>query len=661
MPTLRQEIRPNTDLTKRILNGCQRRVEYYVRKSSDLRNKWGVAEDAVLAYIPETETDSARRRERDNEGIPKYTTIKIPYSYAVVMASHTYWTTTFLSRSPVLQFSGRHGESQQQEQAMEALIAYQTDIGRHLAPIYSWLFDVGRYGCGVMGCYWAQDVHHVSDIEDIPILGPDGVPVEGKTKRQQTTYSVQGYQGNKLYNIRPQEFGWDPRHTLRDFQSGEFCFVRRRLPWNEIVVREAQGFYTNKDLIKNNVSEEFKEVYDDSSLRTPQTMDRDQRDFRTRGEGSGRSDSDFSQNDKKRPEVVPSYEMYVSIIPEEWKLSGSSYPEKWVFTVTADFDVVLGAQPLGLIHGKYPFLTCEMEPDAYSVINRGVPEILTDVQNTLDWLVNSHFYNVRAALNNQYVVDPSRIVMKDILDPTPGGIIRLKESGYGQDVRNALMQMPVTDVTHTHLNDLASVFAIGERAIGVNDQLLGVLATGGRKTATEVRSSNSAGLSRLKTNTEYMSATGFTDLSQMLVQQSQQFYDQEDMFKIVGSLLQDAGPRFVQVTPDMISGFYDYVPVDGSLPIDRNGQVMIWKDIMSQLFQIPQIAQRYDIARIFAWVAQLAGIRNINQFQLQAQVVPDEQLQQEAQAGNVVPMRGRVDSQGAPTPRQVSGLGEMPV
>ena len=55
----------------------------------------------------------------------------------------------------------------------------------------------------------------------------------------------------------------------------------------------------------------------------------------------------------------------------------------------------------------------------------GIVEIIRPLTDVMTFLVNSHFYNVRKALNDTRVVDPSRIVMKDLTVPIPGGIIRL--------------------------------------------------------------------------------------------------------------------------------------------------------------------------------------------------------------------------------------------
>jgi len=251
--------------------------------------------------------------------------------------------------------------------------------------------------------------------------------------------------------------------------------------------------------------------------------------------------------------------------------------------------------------------------------------------------------------------------MKDVLDPLPGGVIRAKGSAYGTDLRNALVQLQVVDITRNHLSDIALMNEIGQRATGVSDSILGVLSKGGRKTATEVRQSSTFGINRLKTSAEYYSAVGWSPMAQMMVQNSQQFYEAEKKFRIVGNLIQEAGEQFINVDAESIQGFYDFVPIDGTLPIDRLAQANLWKELLAQMVRFPEIAAGYDISRIFAWVAQLAGLKNINQFKIQ--VRPDQQVADQAQRGNIVPLgggggtvSGNPDSTRIPS-RPLSGVG----
>jgi hypothetical protein len=644
MSTLREPIKFGTEGHRKILRELETRIKYSETKLESQREKWARAEDKMLAYLPAREADDARKIDREG-GLPTYTTIQIPYSYAVAMTAHTYLTSVFLGRSPIFQYQGMHGETQQQEQCAETLISYQTLSGGITPQLYSWLYDACKYGVAILGTYWDEEIHRVTLLDDVVD------PESGAVSQQSTTLDIPGYTGNRCYPIAPRNFLWDPRVSFRNFQAGEYCGVRQRVGWNTIVQRRAKGTYTNTEFIDKKIPEEFQNNFDNSSLVTPTSA--------VGQDAPHIAYTPMGADEKQHPTIVPVYEMYVTIIPKDWGISEGDLPEKWVFSVTGDFKVILGCEPLGLMHNKYPMNILELEPDALALTNRGIPEILDGVQQTVDWLVNSHFYNTRAALNNQWVVDPSRVVMKDVTDPLPGGVIRIKPSAYGMDVRTMLSQMPVTDVTRQHMTDLPNILAIGERVLGVNDQMMGMIAGGGRKTATEVRTSSTFGVGRLKTNAEYMSALGFSPLASMLIQNSQQLFDGEKKFRIVGDLTLDA-PQFLNINAEAIAGNYEFMPIDGTLPIDRMAQVGIWTNLFAQIRQFPAITMAYDMGRIFSWVAKLAGIRNIDQFKLgpmqqmqqaiQAQVVPDEQLQREAQRGNSIPMAPEASPAGLPSP-----------
>lgn len=642
MPGISREIPNDSELAKQLRLELKRRVRMWESRVSEKNTKWREAEEKVLAYVPETDVTRARKTARAN-GLPDYVTIQIPYSYAVVMSAHTYLTSVFLGRSPVMQYSGRHGESQQKVQSVEALIDYQVMNGMMLPYLYTWLYDALKYGYGVTCVYWDEKIEVISEIQEVQNIDEFGIP-RGNAKKIQVPQLVRTYAGNRIFNVQPQDFIWDVRYPAREFQRGEFCGRRFKMGWNEVVRREKRGYYMNIDDIKGDRTHDSW-----NSDRGSEQLDRPEMFSNTAeydGGGGG-----FKRT---HPQTVSAYELCVELIPNEWKLGSSDWPEKWVFTFTDDFACLFGAQPLGAMHCSYPYNLIPLEPEGYGLTTRGLPEVLDPVQGTIDWLLNSHFYNVRAALNNKFVVDPSRLVMKDVLNPLPGGIIRLKPDAYGTDTNLPMTQMKVNDVTQGHLTNFQMMIGIGERVGGVNDQIMGMLDTGGRKTATEVRTSTSFGINRLKTIAEFASACGMDPFSRMLVQNSQQYYDMELEFKIAGDLLQQSGPvgmqgqqqmqqmmqqggnskGFVQVTPEMISGFYDFVPVDGTLPIDRFAQVNLWKELFQSILTIPQIGIQYDLGGIFQWVAQLAGLKNITQFKIE--VTPDAVLAAQAQQGNSV-------------------------
>lgn len=620
MPQVSRNIPHGTELEKKLLRELELRVRYWERRVSDKVEAWRESENKILAYVPETEVTRKRKADRA-AGKPDYTTIQIPYSYAVVMSALSYITSVFFSRSPIFQYSGRHGEAEQQIQALEAVIDYQVLNGYMLPSLYTGIYDCLKYGYGVIGVFWEERIDIVTDIVPQPQLTQNGIEMVPSP----LSVPMRTYAGNRLFNCQPQDFIWDAKFPIREFQKGEFAGRRFTIGWNEVVRRATKGIFINTQHIKTRERDMFtRDSGSEQLMRAEVYTDETYNADETAGMGL------------QHPLTISGYEIVVEIIPREWGLSESTWPEKWVLSCTADFGILLGVMPLGAWHCSFPYVVFPLEPEGYGTFIRGMPEVLDPIQTTVDWLVNSHFYNVRAALNNRTVVDPSRVVMKDVLSPLPGGIIRLKPEAYGTDTKLPVTQLAVADVTKQHLTDIPFMMNFGERISGVNDQIMGMLDTGGRKTATEVRTSTSMGVNRLKTVAEFISASTMDPLSKMLVQNTQQFYDMQLKMKIAGDNIMSAGPRFIMVDPQTIAGFYDFVSVDGTLPIDRFAQVNLWKELFQSLLTVPMLGMQYDLAGIFSWVAQLAGLRNINRFRVQ--IAPDQMLAMQAQMGNSVPL-----------------------
>jgi len=617
-----------------ILNAFKDRLRMS-RSALALRSsKWVEAEDMMKAYLPVSENDRLRETARKG-GKPQYTTVEVPYSYATMLTAHTYLTSVFLSRNPVLQVQGRHGASQQAEQSLEALLDYQITVGGALPPLYIWLLDPLKYGYGVLGHYWEEEVIVSSAYveEQGTFLG---VPIPGKLKKVLQTTEARGYVGTKHYNVRPHDFHFDPRLPLMRFQEGEFVIRYDQIGWNRVVEKKANGTFFNVEEISKH-SQSLNAQRDLGSPRTilPETTFLDQQLFGAKG---------------KAPSRVNLHEFYFECIPSDYGLSPGKKPEKWVFSI-ANENVIVSAQPLGYLHNKYPFDVLEYEVGGYEIFNRSLLEVSKPLNDVMSWLFNSHFYNVRKTLNDQFIVDPSMVVMSDLEDPNPGRLVRLKPAAYGKPVDSVMKQFQTQDVTRQNLSDSDMVMQLSQRVSGVTDNIMGMVNASGRKTATEVRSSSSFASNRLKTTVEWMSATGWAPWTQKLIQTTQQMYDAERKYRVVGDLALD-GEAYLNVKPEDIQGFFDFVAVDGSLPIDRFAQANLWQQMLTGMAASPQLSQGYDMVKIFGFVAGLAGLKNISQFRVK--VVPDAQMQAQVQQGQSVPM---VTEGNAMEPGQIPGMG----
>lgn len=595
-----------SDRHKQIVNTLR---AYYTaaQKTLDERAaKWAEAEETMVGYLPESDVDRVRKNRRQDKGQHDYVTITLPYTYAAVMAAHAYWTTVFLARNPVYQFMGNNDEGEMQVQALEALQNYQMVKGRMLPQHYIWLQDVGKYGEAWISPYWTEQRSKIVKIEKVPELYL-GMLQTNRMKTVRRAMEVVSYQGNQVYNIAPCDVLTDPRYPRGQFQKGEFVGIKTKVSGFALKAGEEQGRYFNLNGLPSRGTV--------SSL-----YGTNERSSNAEGRGLLRPDvRDLTkQNDNFVTDVFEVHEYVVTLVPSDWGLGADSMPQKWVLSVSADYSTLFECRPFGHFHDKYPLAYLEVEPEGYGKFSRSLIERFESVQVTLDWLINSHFHNVRQTLNNMFILDPSRIEVKDLTPTQPGAgmAIRLKPAAYGTDVRTALQQLATTDVTRSHLTDMQMMFEMGER-LGANDTVMGLSAPSSRRTAQEIRGSQTFAVSQLKAMAEYFSATGFSDLSDMMIANTQQFYSAEMKVKLAGEAALMAGAEFLQVTPETIAGSYSYLPVDGTLPVDRYAQANLWRETIAQMAQVPQVMGQYDLGRIFAYTAQLMGLRNINRFKIQ--------------------------------------------
>lgn len=636
------------------------RKKFSIRRFQDKHDQWKEDEKEHVAYIKEDDEALLRKSARD-AGDPQYVTLDIPYSYGLMMAAVSYWSSVFLARNPVFQYQAAHGSTPSSEQRVEALINYQYRMGRMLPHLFVWLNDCPKFGVGIIGEYWDRQKVRAAQIVEEPqtLLG---VPVPGKPKKMKKIVEIPGYEGNKLFNVRPYDFLPDPRVSLMNFQEGEFCGRLVEPSWMDLVRGAKTDIYFN--------IEAWQRIADSSG-------DNPDKDMGAEGYGNielpDPSTDGWVGGEIPNTEYGKGFEMFVRLVPRDWGLGESSDLEMWVFTVLSD-EIIVEARPVGALHDQFPFSVIEYEIDGHYLHKRSLYEIAQPLQDTISWLVNSHFFNTRKAMNNMFIADPSRVQMSDFRDPQSGLLIRLKPSAYGTPIGDVISQLPVVDVTKQHLSDAGGIGDLMEKILGINEQMAGGgRGKSSRATATEIRSENLFSTSRLKTHAEFMAATGFGPLAQRMLQNTQQWYDRVQEYRIAGDLLPGQETSVI-VDPESIVGQFDYEPVDGTLPIDRFAMANLWKELLSVMLKSPELGMEYDLGKIFAYTAQLAGARNVAKFKIQLR--PDQMLAQQAQAGNVVPLDA-VKSAGpgnpvtqaaeperteggitrANEPRQISGVG----
>lgn len=633
MSELREKLRFGSKYHQIVLSALRERFNLADEKVSDRHNKWAENEERYLAYIPATEEDEVLAAKRSTGSGPQTTTLVIPMSYALLMTWHTYMVSVLLGRAPIHQWEGRTQKGEAGKMPLESLMDYQTRVGEHLVPYYVWLLDTGKYGLGIMGGYWEDNVSHITERREVPMMF-NGIPVPGKMKEQTVIREIPGYEGNKLYNIHPTKCWFDPRVPLMEYQKGEFVIV-------DLGSTSRFEVLTNPNFFNKDVATKFNRDGDPSEYFRSGQLEVPDEEAEVYEPAEAMSVGSF------RPK-----EYYVRLVPKDWGLGPNEDREIWVFTVLGDL-VIVGAEPLGSYSGKYPVHVSEHEPDGHQLSKRSFLEIVGPMQDFMDWLVNTHRLNVAKALNDTLIVDPSLVYLSDIRDPLPGKLVRARPRAYGQGMLDkAVHQLRMQDVTQQHLATTQVIQQMMQRVSGVTEQVMGMLQPGGRKSATEVRTSATFGVNRLKTEAEFLSASAWQPLAQQLLQNTQQWMSREVQLRMVGDsasfMSTQELEKFLTVGPEDIKGFFDYVPVDGSLPVDRMAQASVLTNLLGQMGQVPGVLASYDMGGLFGWVAEMMGAKGVSRFKIQ--LTPDEVVRRQLAEGNLMSQGEVSDAMGADVP-----------
>lgn len=603
-------LRPGSELHEKVLTRLMDRVRMSQRHMSSFHSRWRSAELQHQAYL-KTETYEQLRKASNKSGKPPdLVTITIPYTYAAVQTIVTYLLHTFCGRAPMFQVGSYRGDNVQRAQNMETVLQYNGDHERIVRKLFQFFQDGEIYGLQVARVMWKVEqrrrtIWKPSNV--LPILG------QGASQLQPQQETAVTFEGNDVRNIDPFKFFPDPRVPMDEVNlKGEFVFWEEYEGKHSLKKAEDNGLVKWVDHIPAGHVRPFGEGESE----------------RGRLAGSGTNPGSDPLNRTGGYRVLQGT---VEIVPSEWGLGDSDSYEKWLFTI-ANEKQIIQAEPLDLDHDRHPVIVGEPYSTGYEFGQVAVTDMLGPMQEMLSWMFNSHIFNVRSALNNTLLVNPQMVDMEDLKKPGPGRVIKLKPSAYGQDVKNALSQLPVTDVTGQHIQDMQIVQRFGDLISATNDNLRGVINSGGRKSATEIRQSGEAGASRLAAHARLVSAQSMTPLAEMETINLQQNMSQEVYLRLLGSKAQEAP---IRIGPEDIGGDF-YFPVhDGTLPLDRVALLQVWREIFGVIIQNPQLAQIFDAVGMFEYIAELGGAKNLSTFKVQA--VDNGQVAAAIAAGDQVP------------------------
>lgn len=616
-------LHPSSDLHKKIRNKIWNRAQSSRMEISKRFDTWREIDRTMTAYIPLKDKEKKLKKKDPNKPV----SIVFPYSYAVLESLLTYLTRAYF-QDPIFQYEGHDSKDILGAMLLEEVIKMHCIKNKVSLAIHTILRDSLCYGVGIGIPEWTRHYGKRPIKSEVSTISELGRETTGQIVNVQSLL----FEGNSLTNIDPYMWLPDPTVSSTDIQKGEFVGWIERDNYMNILSEENQPD-----------SRVFNAKYLKHCKEKRSTLALDNSD-REKRYGKGTS-STSKARDVTNP--VDRIKMYINIIPKDWELSPSEYPEKWYFELSSD-DIITSCYKADHNHGMYPMGVASPEFDGYSITPISRMEVMYGMQTTLNFLFNSHVENLRKSINDMFVVDPFLVNINDLKDPEPGKLIRLQAPAWGRGVDKVVQQLQVNDITRANIADGSYITQQMDRISGADQSMQGQLRQGGpeRLTSSEFQGTRGSAMSRLQRMAMIISTQFMQDMATMFAVHTQQYMSQDTFVKIAGNnaenLKQYLGEkRRAKVALDDLIIDYDVIPRDGSIP--GGGFSDTWIELFKIIGTSEQLTQQFDVVKIFSFIAHEMGAKNVEQFKrninnIQQQTMPDDQLQQQVKQGNMVPV-----------------------
>lgn len=333
----------------------------------------------------------------------------------------------------------------------------------------------------------------------------------------------------------------------------------------------------------------------------------------------------------------------------------------WLVVTILDEEVCLRLQlcPYGQ---QFPTLFGGLYFDAHKTFSQSLYDLLLPLHDIATWMLRSRIDNVQAALNNLIFVDPTQVSVTDLINRNPWGVVRTLPGAKPGD---GVFIAQVPDVTSGHWNDIQAMSELKQRTSAASDAQQGMPTADGIRTATEIQRLSQMGSQRLGVLSRILSATTVRPGVRMMVTNIQDALDFNGSIKIdpaqqtgvLAPMIQDG---YLDFSIADLQGDIDYMVVDGTLPVEPTRNAETWINILQVLNQTG-LAMEYKAGMMVEEAIKAMGLSDLDQFRISPQerqqqglspsqqmmmmekmrgasVQPNEQIQREAEKGNLIPM-----------------------
>ena len=601
------------DISAELSEEQERRIVDYVKSMVDMSyfkirkryDHWKEADRAHDVYVPADATDFREKA-------------VIADTRAIADTVLTYLMAALGGRNPMFQLEGLNRKSRKSSLILERVLHQQMRRTAGEARLAQLLLDSIRYG-----------------------FAPTKVVWDAQTNQ------------NKLVNFDPRRCFPDPRVNWGDWENMQYIVFSDYVSYSSLA---SSGLYPKLDKFP--------------ALRHKISPPRNSWNAHHwhKEEGRGLSIDPAQPHQRERFDHAYFTLGDARVIDEAWvRLSGHeigipSIKQIFLVVTILDENVVVRFQ-LNPYGQQFPVVIGGLYQDAHKTYGQSLYDLILPMHDIATYLMRSRIDNISAALNNLIFADPTQVSIPDLIDRNPWGIVRtLPGSKPGDGV--FIAQVP--DVTRGHFNDIGAMSELKQRVSAASDAQQGMPTADGIRTATEIQRLTQLGSQRLGVISRIMSATTIRPMVRMMVANIQDSLSMEGSIKIdqqnmptqLASMVED-GYLDYDVAKDL-QGDIDYLVIDGTLPIEPTRNAETWMNML-QIMSQTGLNMEYNAGQIAEEAIRAMGITDLDRFRVSreqmqsegmspsqqlammekmrgASVQPAENIDQEVQKGNLVPI-----------------------
>ena len=591
---------------RKIVDYVKSMVDMSYNKISKRYDHWKEADRAHDVYVP-----------------PEATTYRekavIADTRAIADTVLTYMMAALSGRNPMFQLEGLNRNSRQSAMILERVLHQQMRRTAGEARIAQMLLDSIRYG-----------------------FAPTKIVWDAKSNQ------------NQIINFDPRRVFPDPRVNWGDWDNMQYIVFSDYCSFNTLLY---SGLYPKLKKFP--------------ALRHKMSPPRNSWNAHHwhKEEGRGLSIDPASPHQRERSDHAYFTLGDARIVDETWvRMSGHEIGvpsiEQIFFVITIlDENVVIRFQ-LNPYGQQFPVAIGGLYQDTHKTYGQSLYDLLLPMHDIATYLLRSRIDNVQAALNNLIFVDPTQVSVPDLIDRNPWGVVRTLP---GTKPGDGVFIAQVPDVTRGHFNDIAAMSDLKQRVSAASDAQQGMPTADGIRTATEIQRLTQLGSQRLGVISRIMSATTIRPMVRMMTNNIQDALTMEGSIKVdpdnmptqLSSVVDD-GYLDYDVAKDL-QGDIDYLVIDGTLPLEPTRNAETWMNML-QIMDKTGLNMEYSSGKIAEEAIRAMGITDMDRFRISqeelkakgpspsqqlalmekmrgASVQPQENIQNEVQKGNLIPMR----------------------